>query len=55
MDKYKQELHGILEGSGGFKCPCCNPYHSPRRKAVARRLVRSRMKQAHKKNLKEEV
>lgn len=37
-----------IDGVGGWKCACCNPFHcSPRRmKPLARRLVRRVNKQA---------
>lgn len=47
----KKDYHGhskTIDGFGGWKCVCCNPFHcSPRKmKPLARRLVRRVNKQA---------
>lgn len=55
MDASKQILHNMLEGPGGFKCPCCWPYHGKKGKKITTKLIRSRLKQSFKKTLKEEV
>lgn len=45
----------LLDGPGGWRCPCCNPYErSPRRmKALARRRIRRCSKAILRKDLRD--